>query len=152
MQAGGSRFEPCNVHQHLPAFHALTNWAAGRLRQIWEHLGTIRIPTDPRPVSEHFRWHECKSGAWSSCANGRAALAPLAMEFLAREATSHACAAESANQAIRAPLVVKLDGVGVFAGSSHTVAYLAALKKPMHRLRYLCNQRGVPVMPERPPV
>src|SRR5271156_722178 len=133
VQAGGRRFEPCHVHQLLPAFRALTNWAVGQLRQIWEHLGTIRIPTDPRTVSEHFRWHECKSGARSSYANGRVALEPLAKEFLAREATSHVCAAENANQAIRAPLVERLDGVGVFADSSQPVAYPAALKKPMHR-------------------
>src|SRR5271156_277364 len=64
---------------------------------------------------------------WPSCSW------PLAKEFLAREAKSHACAAESANQAIRAPLVERLDGVGVYAGSWRQAAYLAALKKPMHR-------------------
>src|ERR1700722_1020117 len=112
----------------------------------------MRIPTDPRPASERFRWHGCKSGAWSSYANGRVAPAPLAKEFLARAATSHVCAAESANQAIRAPLVERLDGVGVFADSWRQVVYLVVLKKPMHRLRYLSSSRGVPVMPEQPPV
>src|SRR5271163_3530546 len=145
LQAGGHRFDPGHVHQHLPAFQLLTNSAVGRLRQIWEQLGTIRIPTGPRPAFERFRSHECKSGAWSSYANGRVALAPLAKEFLAREATSHVCAAENASQAIRAPLAARLDGVGVFADSWRQVAYLAALKKPMHRLRYLWSSRGVPV-------
>ena len=152
MQAGGHRFDPGHVHQHLPAFQALTNWAVGRPRQIWEQLGTIRIPTDPRPVSERFRLHECKSGAWSSYANGRVVLAPLAKEFLARAATFHVCVAENANRAIRAPLAERLDGVGVFADSWRQVAYLAALKKSMHRLRYLWSSRGVPVMTEQPPV
>ena len=152
MQAGGHRFDPGHVHQHLPAFQTLTNLAVGRRRQIWEHLGTIRIPTGPRPASEHFRRHWYKSGTWSSYANGRVALVPLAKEFLAREATFHVCAAENASQAIRAPLVERLDGVGVFADSWRQVAYLAALKKPRHRLRYLCNSRGVLVMPERLPV
>jgi hypothetical protein len=92
-RAGGHRFDPGHVHQHLPAFQALTNSAVGRLRQIWERLGTIRIPTGPRPASERFRSHGCKSRAWSSCANGRVAPAPLAKEFQAREATSHVCAA-----------------------------------------------------------
>src|SRR6202034_1441287 len=116
------------------AFQSVTNLAVGRLRQIWEQLGTIRIPTDPRPVSERFRSHECKSGAWSSYANGRVALVPLATEFLAREATSHVCAAENANPAIRAPLVERLDAVGVFADSWRQAAYLGAKKKPMHHL------------------
>ena len=61
------------------------------------------------------------------------------MAFPAREATSHVCAAENANQAIRALLVVKLDGVGVFADSWRQVAYLAALKKLILYLQYLCN-------------
>src|SRR5271156_1546316 len=139
LQAGGRRFEPCHVHQHLPAFQLLTNSAVGRLRQIWEQLGTIRIPTGPRPASERFRSHECKSGAWSSYANGRVVLAPLAKEFLARAAMFHVCAAENANQAIRAPLVERLDGVGVYADSWRQMAYLAALKKPILYLRYLCN-------------
>src|SRR5439155_23711914 len=78
-------------------FQSFAKLGRGRLQQIWEHLGTIRIPSDPRLVSEHFRWHGCTPEAWSSCANGRVVLEPLVKEFLARAATSHACAVANAN-------------------------------------------------------
>jgi hypothetical protein len=96
-------------------------------------LGTTRIPTDLWPASERFRWHGCIPGAWSSCANGRVALAPLEVVFLARGATSHACVVANANRSIRATLVAKPDVVGVSADCSRRVAYLAAWQKPAPR-------------------
>src|SRR6267378_2724298 len=77
------------------------------------NLGTIRIPSGPQPVFEHFRWHGCISGRWSSCANARVVLEPLVEDFLAREATLHVCALENANRSIRVPPAAKPDGVGV---------------------------------------
>ena len=38
-------------------FQSLTDWAVGRLRQIWKQLGTTSVPTGPRPASERFRPH-----------------------------------------------------------------------------------------------
>jgi hypothetical protein len=49
--------------------------------------------------------------------NGQAALEPLAMEFLAREAMFHACAVRNANRSIQVPLVVKPNRAGVAADS-----------------------------------
>ena len=46
------------VENRFPSiFQSLTDWAVGRLRQIWEQLGTISVPTGPRPASERFRPH-----------------------------------------------------------------------------------------------
>jgi hypothetical protein len=107
-----SRSRPPTICLHLQRFADST---IGRLRQIREHLGTIRMPSEPPPASEHFHSRGCKSRAWSSCANGRVALEPPAAEFLAREATFHACAARNANRSIRVPLVAKPNGAGVSA-------------------------------------
>jgi hypothetical protein len=139
---------PVTSTNYLPAIQLLTEFGCGRLRQIWEQLGTIRIPTGPRLASGHFHSHGCTPEAWSTCANGPIALGRLAEAFPAHGATSHACAAVNANRSIRVLLAEKPDVVGVSADCSRRAECHLSWQKPAPRLRYPCCSRGVPAMPE----